>query len=534
MDWTSAIIALIGGLALFLFGMKLLSDGLQNIAGEKLRKVLEKITNNPIKGVFVGASLTALIQSSSITTVTLVGLLNAGLITLRQAVGVILGAEIGTTITAQILAFKIGTMFFPLIALGVILQFSKKTKYNDIGKVILGFGILFLGMYTMSSSMGPLKESAMVVEMLASFGKTPILGVFAGALLTGIIQSSSATTGLVIAMGIENAITLQSAIAIILGANIGTCVTVMIASIGSSLSAKRAALSHFLFNTIGVCLFFPFIVPFGNLVSLTASDIPRQIANAHLIFNISMTIIMLPLIGLLVWLTKKIVPGKEVKVERGTKYIDERLIRTPALALEQSRKEVVRMGKIAESMLKDCKKALFEDDRKMVSYIKNKEKSVDEIDDLIEEYLIKISKKHLTDAQKRKLAGLTHIISDIERVSDHINNIGERIELKNNRKLKFSKPATKELKKMFKVADESYKKSIKLLNSGDQNLYKIVMDLEMEADYLENSLEERHLERLKKGTCKPEAGPLFLDMIRNLERITDHAHNIAYSVKLDF
>jgi phosphate:Na+ symporter len=497
--------------------------------------MLEKLTNNRIKGVFVGASLTALIQSSSITTVTLVGLLNAGLINLRQAVGVVLGAEIGTTITAQIVAFKIGTMFFPLIVAGVFLQFfCKNSRYRNIGKIILGFGILFLGMYTMSSSMKPLRESAMVVEMLAGFGKTPILGVLAGAILTGIIQSSSATTGMVIAMGMEDVITLQSAIPIILGANIGTCVTVILASLGSSLSAKRTALSHLLFNTIGVCMFFPFLIPFGNLVSLTASSLPRQIANAHFIFNTSMTVLMLPFLGGLVWLVKKMVPGEEVRVDRGLKYIDKRLIRTPAIGLEQAKKEAGRMGKIAGTMLRDCKKTLFERENKLILYVKNKEKSVDEIDDLIEEYLTKISEKHLTEKQKRKLAVITHAISDIERIADHANNIGELVELKNKRKISFSKTALKELKEMFKIAEESFRKSLKLLDSWDPGLCKQILDLEVKADHLEKIMEEKHFERLKKGTCKPEAGPIFLDIIRNLERITDHAHNIAYSIKLGF
>ncbi|MBN1940790.1 MAG: Na/Pi cotransporter family protein [Candidatus Diapherotrites archaeon] len=535
MDWLGIVFQVLGGLALFMFGIHFLSDGLKRAAGEKLKSILERMTNRPIKGVFAGAVTTAVIQSSSLTTVMLVGLINSGLLSLEQGVGVVLGAEIGTTITAQILAFQIGTLFFPIIALGFFLFFfSKNHKHKEYGQIILGFGILFLGMYTMSSGVKPLRADPFMIEILVSFGTVPILGVLAGAIFTGIVQSSSATTGLVVAMGIENVIDLQSAIAIILGANIGTCITALIASIGTSLNAKRVAVSHFLFNVTGVILFFFFIPLFAYLVSLTASDLPRQIANAHTIFNVAMTIIMLPAVGLLVRATKIIVPGEDIQVDRGAKFADKRLLSAPEIALGQAEKETVRMAKIAHEMLVNSEKAVFQKDGKLLKTVMLQEEAVDELDNIIEAYLIKISRKSLTKKQRKKLTLLLHAISDIERVGDHANNLAEKGEQKLRQKAGFSKSAYKELALMFKKTRECYSAAVRVLETGDKRIAKKVLKLETEVDYLEKKLEKAHLRRLKRGTCRAELGPIYIDIIRNLERTSDHARNIAYAVLMGF
>jgi len=535
MNLLSIVFGSIGGLALFLYGLTLLSKGLQKAAGDKLRVILEKLTNRPIKGVFVGLIVTAIIQSSSITTVTLVGLLNSGLMNLEQGIGIILGSNIGTTVTAQIISLKIGTMFFPLIALGFfIFFFSKNEKYKYIGQIILGFGILFLGMHAMSSGLKPLRNDPFFINILASFSKVPVLGIIAGAVFTGIIQSSSATTGLVIAMGMDNIINLNSAISIILGANIGTCITVLIASIGSSLSAKRAAVSHLIFNTIGVLLFFPFINQFAGIVSLTSSNLPRQIANAHTIFNVIMAIIMLPAVGLLILLVKKVLPGEDIKIDKGARYLDENLLNTPSIAVGQAKKETLRMANIVKRMLQDSQEALFTRERKFILPVLKNEESVDALDNVIESYLTKISGGSLSKKQSKEVAILVHSISDIERIGDHAHNIAELAEYMRKEKLYFSKIALEELKRIFDTTEESYFKAIEVLDKKDEKLGQVVLDLEITVDNMQRELEKNHYQRLKEGTCQPEVGPIYVDIIRNLERISDHAHNIAYVTMIGF
>ncbi len=534
MNIPSIIFGVIGGLALFLYGLHLLSTGLQKAAGDKLRIILEKLTNRPVKGIFVGLVFTAVIQSSSITTVTLVGLINSGLMSLQHAVGVILGSNIGTTVTAQIVSLKIGTMFLPLIALGFfIFFFTKKEKYKYTGQIILGFGILFLGMHTMSLGLDPLKDSAFFINVLASFSKVPVFGIIAGAVFTGIIQSSSATTGLVIAMSMDNIINLNSAIPIILGANIGTCVTVLISSVGSSLSAKRAAMAHFIFNIIGVVLFFPFINQFAKIVSFTSPNLPRQIANAHTIFNIIMAFIMLPAVGLLIILVKRILPGEDIKIDKGAMYLDEKLLNAPSVAIGQAKKETLRMANIVKKMLQTSQKALFTDKKSVLSVFKNEE-SVDELDNLIESYLTKISEKSLSKEQSKEITALVHSISDIERVGDHAHNIAELTGYMGKEKLYFSEIAMKELKEIFDTTRESYVKAIEVLDKKDEGLGKNVLNLEVMVDRMQREMEKTHYQRLKEGTCKPEVGPIYVDIIRNLERISDHAHNIAYVIIIGF
>lgn len=534
MDILQIIFGIFGGLALFLFGLMLLSDGLKKATGNKFKTILEKLTNKKFKGIGTGFLITALVQSSSIVTVSLVGLINAGLITLSQAAPVIMGTNIGTTITAQLVAFKINYYALPIIALGFVLYvLNKGVKMKYIGQIILGFGLLFLGMNIMVEGANPLQENPNFLSLLIKFGSVPILGILAGLIFTAIIQSSSATSGLVIAMGMSGVINLSSAIPLILGANIGTCITVVLASIGSSLSSKRATIFHVLFNVIGVLLFFPFLALFTSFVSLTSSNLPRQIANAHLFFNVITTLILLPFLAILIKLTETLVPGKEIKIETGTKYLEKRTLNIPSIAIELAHKEVVRMAKIAETMLEDSRKGLFDKDKKAIRMVFRKEEQVDSLDNEIERYLTKISEKSLSKNQAREVAVLLHAISDIERVADHTHNIAELAGYKNKKKITFSPEAIEELNQIFNTSNESYTKVIDVLE-GKIKLIQEVLDLEVKADFLQKKLEKNHLERLKKGMCKPEAGPIYLDIIRNLERISDHAHNIACAIMLGF
>ena len=531
MDLVPVVFGIVGGLALFLYGLLLLSGGLQKIAGDRLKSLIERLTNRRWKGVAIGAGLTAVVQSSSITTVTIVGLINAGLLSLEQAVPVIIGANIGTTITAQLVAFKVGVFAMPILAGGFLLFFSgRKYKHRLLGEVILGFGLLFLGMNLMSAAVSPLKDSSMFMTWVQSFGANPLLGLIVGLAFTAIVQSSSATVALVIAMSMQGLICLPVALPLLLGADIGTCVTVMIASIGARLSAKRAAISHLLFNVLGVIVIFPFLPLFVSLVPLTASDIPRQIANAHTIFKILFALPFFPFIGVLVIVVKKILPGEEVCIDRGVKFLDNRTLRTPAIAISQSEKEVERMGALASSTLDHSIKAFKENDLKLVKVVEKEEDAVDELDNAIEAFLVKITRRELSKDQAKRVAALVHTISDIERVSDHAHNIGELAERKAKEKLVFTKQANIELDEVFKKSRDSYQKAMRVIVTGDRVLAEAVFELEREIDGLTMQYEQNHFDRLKDGKCNPSAGVVFVDTIRNLERISDHARNIAMAV----
>ena len=535
MDFVAVIFGVFGGLALFLYGLRILSEGLQKIAGNRVKDMLERLTDRPIKGALVGTFTTGITQSSSIMMVTLIGLINGGLLTLEQAVGVMLGAEIGTTITAQLIAFRIGNFYLPLMAIGFPLYYySKTSKTRYIGQSILGFGILFLGMAIMKGGVTPFRSDPFFLDLLANFGTIPLLGIIVGALFTGIIQSSSATTGLVIAMGMENVLTLPAAIALIFGANIGTCVTGLLASIGSSLSAKRTSAAQFLVNIAGVLLFFPFISKFATLAAATSPDLPRQIANAHTIFNVTVTLIMLPLVGLIVAVVKRVVPGEEIRVDRGAKYLDERILNTPSLALSQALKEVIRMAKMTSEMLELGLRGFETGDMKLIQTIEKEEEAEDELNEMITKYLTEISKRDLSEDQTRELAILTHAIMDIERSGDHANNIAELVEKKAKEDWVFSSVATEEIQTMFEKVKSGYDKAINVLENRDEDLGKRVLEIEKEVDIMEKDFVANHTERLKKDICNPLSGPVFVDLIRNLERISDHSHNIVSSALIGF
>ena len=535
MNIVAIIFTILGGLALFLYGLFILSTGFKKVFFQKLKKVLEKLTNNPVKGAALGAFITSVIQSSSITIVALIGLLNAGLLNLKQSMGVMLGAEIGTTVTAQLVAFKIGIYYFPLITIGFILWFfTKKEKLQSLGQIILGFGILFLGMYTMSQGAKLLKDMPFFINMLRTFGQTVPLGIIAGALFTAVIQSSSATTGLVIAMGMEGVITLPSAIALILGANIGTCITGLFASIKSCKSSKRLSAAQFTVNILGVVIFALLISPFSKIVALTSQNLPRQIANAHTIFNVLVTLAAIPLIGFLVVLAKKIFPGQVVKVERGLKFLNDKILNIPSVAILQAQKEVLRMANIAKEMLKDSQRAVFQQQKDFIRAVKEKENSVDELHHLLDHYLTKISTLAISDKESQKLAVLMHSVTDIERVADHANNIVELAEMKKKKRITFSSSAEKELEIMFNKTLESFSQAILALEKEDKEAAQKTLSVEREVNHLDERLGNNHYKRLEQGTCSPEAGPLYLELVSNLERISDHSENIAGGIIMGF
>ncbi len=527
------IIGLLGGLALFLFGMQMMGDGLQKAAGDRMRRILEALTSIPLVGVLVGSLVTALIQSSSATTVMVVGFVNAGLMTLKQAIGVIMGANIGTTITAQLIAFKLSNWIFPIITLGFALHFlgkRKGTKY--LGQVLLGFGILLLGLGTMTQSMAPLKDYQGFRDFLISFGHNPLLGVSMGIVMTVMVQSSSASMGILIAMATQGLLPFESAFPVLLGTNIGTCITALLASIGTCITAKRAAFAHVLFNVFGTIIFLLAMKPFIQFVlGVTAEgDIVRQIANAHTLFNVINTILFLPIINIFHNLLIRMVPGEEtVAVKCPVYYLDERMLPTPGIALSLATKELARMAEMARQNVDDAM-AVFHGDDKKLAAIGEREELIDQLEEEITAYLAKLSQKELPPSLSRRHTGLLHAVNDIERVGDHAENMAQLAMTKLEENLPFSETALEELNTMYQLVRETFTKAVHALEADSKELASCIAGSERNIDTMERDLRRSHISRLNAGKCFPGSGVVFLDMISNLERVGDHSYNIAQVV----
>ncbi|HHY36500.1 MAG TPA: Na/Pi cotransporter family protein [Firmicutes bacterium] len=534
---TNILFGLMGGLGLFLFGISIMAEGLQKSVGDKMRRVLEILTSIPIMGVIMGALVTAVIQSSSATTVMVVGFVNAGLMTLKQAVSVILGANIGTTITAQLVAFQLTDYALPAIGLGVLLfLFSKHRLTKYIGQALLGFGILFLGMATMSTALKPLREFPPFIDIMLSFGKYPILGIIAGALFTAIIQSSSATTSLVIVLAGQNLVDMQGAISLVLGSNIGTTVTALLASIGTSITARRTAIAHLFFNVGGALIFLPFLGYFQEIVRLTATSLPRQVANAHTIFNVSNTLLILPFINSFVSFISRVVPGEDLVIERGLKFIDqEAILRTPpSIAITHATKEIIRMAKIAADSFQDAYKGFMENDMRSVEQVLQREEIIDDLEKEITHYLARLSQRSLTESESRQVTALLHAVNDIERVGDHTLNISQLTRTKIEERLPFSDIALTELKTMFELVADIFQKAYTAVENSDEDLAREVLKHEDKIDLMERTYRNNHIQRLNEGVCYPTSGIIYLDIISNLERIGDHSNNIAHLVMGDW
>ncbi|NLG86943.1 MAG: Na/Pi cotransporter family protein [Firmicutes bacterium] len=520
-----------------MFGVHMMGEGLEKAAGKRLRHILELLTNSPFMGIIVGIGITVLIQSSSATTVMVVSFVDAGLLSLGQAIGVILGANIGTTITAQLVALNLSELALPAISIGFLLFFlARKPREKTFGEVILGFGLIFLGMNIMSSSVEPLRNDPFFYNLMAIMGVHPILGVIIGAIVTGIIQASSATIGMTIALAGQGIIGLPAAMGLVFGSNIGTTVTALVASVGTSLNARRAALIHFLFNTLGAVIFLPFLRPFLTVVQASARDLPRQIANAHTIFNILNTLIFLPFLGRMENLVTTLLPGEEAVLERGLKYIDPRHVsRLPAnIALGQVTKEMVRMGELAKSSLEDAMASICEDNNKQVELVEQKEEIIDELETEITAFLATLSQQGLDSSASRRLTGLLHAVNDLERVGDHAYELVRLINTRLNKHTTFSAEARAELNELYQLAIKSLEASLEALRTGNLELAQKVVEWEQQADIMERSYRDKHISRLNEGICAPEAAVVYLDIIGNLGRVIDHANNVAHMVLDDF
>lgn len=529
-------ISLLGGLGLFLYGMNLMAEGLQKAAGEKLKKIVEKLTSNTVMGVIVGAVVTAIIQSSSASTVMVVGFVNAGIMNLTQAIGVIMGANIGTTVTAQIVSFKLEAIAPIALGIGIILYlFSKKQKTKEFATILLGFGILFTGMEFMKDAVKPLSEYEGFRQSLIYFGSHPLLGILAGFAITGIVQSSSASMGMLIALASQGLIPLSAALPILYGDNIGTCVTSLISSIGASRNAKRAATMHLTFNVIGTIIFVLILnYPITKFVTwLDPTDAARQIANAHTIFNVVNVLILLPFAKYIVKLVLKIMPITEEESESTsrTKYLDERILQTPSIALGNTMKEVIRMGDKANKALETSMNSLL---NKSMEYVKKTEKHEETVNILQKEilnYLLKLSKSPLNDEERHKVDLLFNTVNDIERVSDHAENISELSKIAIEKDLEFSQSAIEEMTNIYNKSQENFKTALKCLEENNKEIVSKIYKVEDEVDALEKLYKKTHMDRLNKGKCTIDSGVLFLDLLTNLERVSDHSCNIANQVE---
>ena len=523
------IIKLLGGLGLFIYGMKLMGDGLENAAGEGLKKILEKVTKNPIIAVTVGAVVTMVIQSSSATTVMVVGFVNAGLMNLAQAAGIIMGANIGTTITAQLVAFKLDEIAPVFVFVGAMMvMFVKGKKRREIGNIILGFGILFVGMGTMSAAMKPLTTLPMFQDILTTVGQHWYLGVIAGALITAVLQSSSATTGILVALATAGALNIDQALPIIMGCNIGTCITAMLATVGTNKTAHRAAMLHLIFNVVGTIIFLPIIIPgfLGDFVSYFTGDVKRQIANAHTIFNVVNTLIMVPLIPVLCKIVEKIIPGEDDE-KVGPKYIDDRLLETPVIAAGQVVKETIRMANKAKLSLELAMDAFMKNDENLAEKVYQNEEVINNLEECITTYLVKLSKCELSDKEKNIVASTFHVVTDIERIGDHAENLADLTVQKINKKLQYSEDAINEITNMYQTTLKALDVSIDSYADRDVVKANEITNIEAEIDKQHKRYRDLHIKRLHEGICNAYAGAVFLDLLSNLERIGDHSTNIA-------
>lgn len=544
-----------GGLGLFLFGMKILSEGLQKVAGDRMRKILAALTNNRIVGALVGIAVTAIIQSSSATTVMVVGFVNAGLMSLVQSIGVILGANIGTTVTAQLIAFKITKYALPAIGIGAAFKlFSRNRKWSYFGEILLGFGLLFFGLSVMKSAFDPLKASEEFRQVFMIVGNNHLLGVLIGAVMTVIVQSSSATIGITIALASTGLLSFEASVALILGENIGTTMTANLAAIGTNLAARRTAFAHFLFNSLGVfymLALFPLFLQFVS--SLTPGDadfviqtqeqvarmggeigdkpfIARHIANTHTLFNVVNTIIFLPLVGLLAKLSTLAIRGREEEVEFHLKYLDNRVLSTPPIALAQARSETRRMAQIAQEMVDETLRFLQDNDLKRVPDLQKKENLTDVLQKEITDFLVALSQKSIDQEASKEIASMMNMINDLERVGDHCENLWTLNQRKLAQRITFSEIAMNEIADISELTSSFLATVVTALIQKNTAVYDEAHRLEDAIDDLEERLRNNHIKRLNTGECTVNSGLIYIDMLHNFEKIGDHTFNFAKAV----
>ena len=532
------ILTMAGGLGLFLFGMELMSDSIEKVAGARLRRILEIFTTNRFMGMIVGIIFTGIIQSSSACTVMVVSFVNSGLMNLYQAAGVILGANIGTTITSQLVSFNLSKIAPLILLVGVVvMMFTKKEKVRKVAEVVVGFGILFVGLSTMSQAMANMKNEPQVVNLLMSL-KNPFLATLMGFALTAIIQSSSVTVSIVLLLANQDLLPLPITLYIILGCNIGACATAMLASMTGKKDAKRAALIHLLFNIIGTVIIYIALFVAGDqiveLIKSISADNGRFVANAHTLIKIAQVIMLFPFTGWLVKMTYLIVPGEDQKVgyreSYQLKYIGDKVVFNPATAVVEVIKELERMASLAEENLNRAMNALITLDEEDIEEVYEVEKNINFLNHAITDYLVKINQTTLPIEDLNSLGALFHVVNDIERIGDHAENVADAARQRKEEGVSISKEAQKERGDILEVVNKIIRYAVEMFAKSDESHMQEIVTLEDQVDEKERELQKKHVERLTKGECSPEAGMIFSDIVSGLERVADHATNIAFAI----
>lgn len=532
------ILTMAGGLGLFLFGMELMSDSIEKVAGAKLRRILEIFTTNRFMGMIVGIIFTGIIQSSSACTVMVVSFVNSGLMNLYQAAGVILGANIGTTITSQLVSFNLSKIAPLILLVGVVvMMFTKKEKVRKVAEVVVGFGILFVGLSTMSQAMANMKNEPQVVNLLMSL-KNPFLATLMGFALTAVIQSSSVTVSIVLLLANQDLLPLPITLYIILGCNIGACATAMLASMTGKKDAKRAALIHLLFNIIGTVIIYIALFVAGDqiveLIKSISADNGRFVANAHTLIKLVQVIMLFPFTGWLVKMTYLIVPGEDQKVgyreSYQLKYIGDKVVFNPATAVVEVVKELERMASLAEENLNRAMNALITLDEEDIEEVYEVEKNINFLNHAITDYLVKINQTTLPIEDLNSLGALFHVVNDIERIGDHAENVADAARQRKEEGVSISKEAQKELGDMLEMVNKIIRYAVEMFAKSDETHMQEIITLEDQVDEKERELQKKHVERLTKGECSPEAGMIFSDIVSGLERVADHATNIAFAI----
>lgn len=528
------LFALFGGVCLLLHGMRLAGEGLQLAAAARLRHHLSTLTKSRLRGMVVGTFVTAVIQSSTATTMMLVSLVNSGFMNLTQAMGVILGADIGTTLTVQLLAFKILDYALLLIGIGFLLRvLPKRRLYQYIGQVFMGFGFVFFSIKIMVEAMAPLRDNPTFTSLIANLHDQPLLGILIAALFSALVASSAATIGIALTLALQGVMPLSAAVPIIFGANIGTCATAVASSIGASAEAKRVAMAHTLFKVLGVIFFYPFIQPFAELVALTSTDVPRQIANAHTLFNVILALLFLPFMGLGVRILRILVP--DVPEAEGTfrpRYLDEKILETPAMALSQATREALRMGDIVSEMLRRSIETFERPDLEKIEAIEQRDDQVDLLDREIKHYLTKLSQQNLTEEQSHRELTILAFINNMENIGDIIDrNLMEKAKEKLYKGANFSEKGHREIVELHRRICENLDRGIAAFASHDVTLARQILDAKPEISKLERGFRQNHIQRLRDGYRETiDTSEIHLDVLTNLKRINSHITAVAYPI----
>ena len=532
----SLILTLMGGLGLFLFGMNFMSQGLQKAAGAKLRSVLTAISKNKYIAVLFGALFTAIIQSSGATTVMVVTFVNAGLMELTQAVGIIFGANIGTTITAQLVSFNLTAIAPVILFVGVVMfLFMKKPIFKKIGEVVIGFGALFMGISMMSGAMSQLNNYPAVINTLAQL-TNPVLAILVGLIITVIVQSSSVTVSILLLMAGQGLVTLPVCFYFILGCNIGSCTPAVMAAMDAKKDAKRAALIHVLFNVFGMIIISVILIfamePFTAFIqAISGSDIKRSVANTDTIYKVFQTLIFLPVSSQFIKLVNRLVPGDDVKQEGfSLQYISMNTVFSPTAAIVEAMQEISRMGRKAEQNLQLSMEAFFDGDQSKIDQVYATEKYIDYLSHEITDYLVDVNQRQLPVSDSLKIGGLFHVVNDIERIGDHAENIADAAVRMKEENITFSKKATKEIQDMFEKDMQILICAMEMFENEDRSHMQEIRAIEEEVDQMEIELQNSHIRRMAKGKCSPESGLIFTDLVSGLERVADHATNIAFAL----